>query len=973
MLRFTLFLLAISMAAMSFAQSFAVKTQKDKNGYQYKTVDGDPYGVREYQLANGLKVYLSENKDKPEISTMIAVKAGSTYDPKETTGLAHYLEHLMFKGTSKMGTVNWEEEKKLLAEISDLFEKHKATNDPEEKKKIYKEIDRLSTEAAEFAAPSEYDKMVSLIGAKGTNAFTSNERTVYVNTIPSNQIDKWMSIESERFGELVLRLFHTELETVYEEFNSGQSSDFRQAYYKFNSLMYPNHPYGQQTTIGKAEHLKNPSMVNIHNYWDKYYVANNMAIIMSGDLNYDETIKKIDKYFGNLRKDDKLSHPTFAKEKTIEKPRSAEVFGPAAEFLQLGFRIGGVDDKDNLIAELISMILYNGQAGLIDLDLLKQQKVLEAYAYTDHKKDYGEFIFGGNSLEGQKLEEVKNLLLAELEKIKNGEFEDWLPEAIINDEKLSRLRKIEYNYYIYDMLDAFILDIPWKDEVSKLDKMEKITKQQIMDYAKKTFKDNYIVVYKRKGENKNTVKVEKPKITPLEIDRTKESAFLKKFKEMPETRLKPEFVDFKKLIKTEELGNIEFNYIHNKNNELSSLFFVLDMGDFNIKELSIAMNYFEYVGTKNMSADNLVKEYYKLGVYTGVRAGEDRTYVYVSGLKKNFAKAFKLFIDNIKNAKADKESFQKYIESLKKERANNKLSKWYIGYNEKSYAKYGNNNPQRHTLTNKELDKLESEKMVNLINHILDYKHYILYYGPEEYKLAKKMVTNTYSPSKSLIKIPKPVTFKELDNGGKVYFTNYDMVQSSVTLISKDQKFNPEVMPYISMFNEFYGSGMASIVFQELRESKGLVYSAYAYIDLPKDKDKSHYLTASLNTQPDKMKDAMTAMFGILNKMPDAKTQFEESRKAALIKIESKRLTKADPFWTYKWYQKLGIDYDINENIYNKIKTMTYEDFQAFFNKSIAEKKFDIVVIGNEKDIDFDALKEYGELIKLSLDDLFPY
>jgi predicted Zn-dependent peptidase len=199
------------------------------------------------------------------------------------------------------------------------------------------------------------------------------------------------------------------------------------------------------------------------------------------------------------------------------------------------------------------------------------------------------------------------------------------------------------------------------------------------------------------------------------------------------------------------------------------------------------------------------------------------------------------------------------------------------------------------------------------------------------------------------------------------------MVQSSVTLISKNQKFNPKIMPYIYMFNEFYGAGMASIVFQELRESKGLVYSAYAYINMPNDKNKSHYLMASLNTQPDKMKDALAAMFGILNKMPDAKAQFEASRKAALIKIESKRLTKSDPFWIYKWYQKLGIDYDINEMIYNKIQTMTYEDFQAFFKKNIAEKKFNIVVIGNEKDIDFETLKNYGELIKLDLDDLFPY
>jgi predicted Zn-dependent peptidase len=741
----------------------------------------------------------------------------------------------------------------------------------------------------------------------------------------------------------------------------------------FNRLMYPSHPYGQQTTIGKAEHLKNPSMKNIHNYWNKYYVANNMAIILSGDLNYDETIQKIDKYFGSLRKDDNLSHPTFAKEEPITQVRVGEVFGPEEEFVQLGFRLGGIKDKDNLIAELISMILYNGRAGLIDIDLVKQQKVLHAHAYIQINKDYGELVLRANALKGQKLEDVKDLLLAELEKIKNGEFQDWLPEAIINNKRLSQLQKIEYNYYIYDILNTFILGVPWKYEVEKLDKMEKITKQEIMDYAKKTFNNNYVVVYKRNGVNEHIVKVEKPKITPLKFDRSKESEFLKKFNLMPETRMKPEFADFKELIKTDKIENVAFNYIRNKNNELSTLFFILDMGDFNIKELSVALNYFEFIGTKDKSADELAKEYFKIGVFADVGTGNEQTYIFVSGLQKNFSKALNLFINNINNAEADKESFDKYIASLKKKRANRKLSKRYIASNEISYAQYGENNPQRYALTNDELDQLDPVKMVQLINHILEYEHCILYYGPEEFEDAKILVMNAYSPVKNLKKIPEPVSFKELENEGKVYFTNYDMVQSSITLISKGQKFNPELMAYNSMFNEFFGTGMASIVFQELRESKGLVYSAYAYVSTPNDKNKSYYLMASLNTQPDKISNALDAILDILNNLPDAKIQFEEARKAALIRIESMRLTKSEPFWIYKRTQKLGLDYNIYEAIYNKIQTMSYEDFQEYFNNNIAKKNFDIVVMGNEKDIDFNLLQDYGEIIRLNLDDLFPY
>jgi len=974
MYKLQLFIITILLSNFSFAQTkYEVKTTKDKNGFEYKTVSGDPFGVREYTLDNGLKVFLSENKEKPEISTMIAVKAGSTYDPKETTGLAHYLEHLMFKGTDEIGTVNWEKEKVLLAQISDEFEKHKATSDEAEKKKIYAVIDSLSQEAAKFAAPSEYDKMISSIGAKGTNAFTSNEQTVYINTIPSNQVDKWMTVESERFSQLVLRIFHTELETVYEEFNTSQSSDGSQAYYKFNELLFPTHPYGTQTTLGKAEHLKNPSMVNIHNYWNKYYVANNMAIIMTGDLDPDEMIVKVNKYFGGLRKDEKLSHPTFPKEKPITKPVKAEVFGPEAESIKIGFRIEGANNDNNIIAELIGMILYNGQAGLIDIDLVKTQKVLRAYAYSGYNKDYGSFVLAGNPQEGQSLEEVEKLLLAELDKIKKGEFEDWLIEAIINSEKLNELRQIEYNYYIYSILNTFILDVPWKDRISRFDNMEKITKQQIIDYANNTFKDNYVVVYKRKGENKTTVKVDKPKITPIDIDRTKESEFLKNFNKMPETRLKPEFINYKEKIKIAKIGNAEFDYIKNPNNELTTVEYILDMGRYNNKELEIAFNYFEYVGTEKYTSEELAKEYYKLGVYTGVFASGERSYVYLSGLDKNFDKALKLFVENITLAKADKESFKKYLETLKKERADEKLSKWAVNSYAKDYVRYGVDNPSRYNLTNKELDELDVDKMVKLINEMFNYKHYVLYYGPKEFNDAKTLIESVKPKITETKELAKKKEFKELDQKGKVYFVDYDMVQNNITLIAKDTKFNEDMFPYIRLFNEFYGSGLSSIVFQEIRESKGLVYSAYSYVSSPSEKDKSYYLYASMTTQPDKAGDALKAMTDILNDMPDAKNQFEESRKAAMIKIESKRMTKTSPFWAYLSNKKLGIDYNIDEVVYKKLQTLTYEDFKAFFEKHIANKKFDIVVVGKKDNVDFEMLKKYGEVIELKADDIFNY
>lgn len=249
---------------------YETKQFTEANGFTYETVTNDPTGTRKYTLENGLTVYLSQNNTEPKIQTFIPVRAGSVYDPADNTGLAHYLEHMVFKGTDEIGTQDWETEKVLLDSISNLYEAHKAETDAAKKKEIYQLIDKASYEASKISIANEYDKMVASLGAEGTNAWTSNEETVYTNKIPSNALDKWLHLESERFSQLVLRIFHTELEAVYEEFNMGQDQDLYRLWFRINELVFPNHPYGQQTTIGVSEHLKNPSMEAIHAYFDKY-------------------------------------------------------------------------------------------------------------------------------------------------------------------------------------------------------------------------------------------------------------------------------------------------------------------------------------------------------------------------------------------------------------------------------------------------------------------------------------------------------------------------------------------------------------------------------------------------------------------------------------------------------------------------------------------------------------------------------
>jgi predicted Zn-dependent peptidase len=295
--------LAIALVpSLMFGQTTA-KTPKPKTVVEapkYTTVKGDPLNARVYTLSNGLKVYLSVYKGEPRIQTYIAVKAGSKNDPADATGLAHYLEHMLFKGTDKFGTKEFSKEIVEVNKIEALYEVYRKTKDEAKRKKIYHEIDSISGVAATFAIANEYDKMTAAMGCRGTNAFTSVEQTVYVNDIPSNQLENWLTMEAERFRKPILRLFHTELEAVYEEKNRSLDSDENQAYESLMSSLFVNHNYGKQTTIGTIDHLKNPSMTEINKYFYKNYVPNNMAICMSGDFDPDKTIKIIEEKFGKM-------------------------------------------------------------------------------------------------------------------------------------------------------------------------------------------------------------------------------------------------------------------------------------------------------------------------------------------------------------------------------------------------------------------------------------------------------------------------------------------------------------------------------------------------------------------------------------------------------------------------------------------------------------------------------------------------
>jgi zinc protease len=945
--------------------------------YAYESVPNDPLEARIYTLGNGMRVYLSRNTDAPRVQTHIAVRAGSKHDPADATGLAHYLEHMLFKGTSKIGTADWAKERALLEQISDLYEKRRGTQDEAERTRIYRRIDSLSTLAAAAAVPNEYDKMVKSLGARGTNANTNSERTLYVNDIPSDELERWMSIESERFKECVLRLFHTELETVYEEFNRGQDNDGRNAYAKLSSMLFPSHPYGTQTTIGTGEHLKNPSMEKIHTYFSTYYVPNNMAVVLSGDIDYDRTIAMVDKYFGQYQRKDVPAF-TFTQQPEITQPIVGEVFGPAAEWLDMAWRFGGYTSGEGLMLELIDGLLNNGKAGIMDLDLLQAQKVLDASSAALLLTDYSMFYLHGEPKEGQTLDQVRELLLSQIEKLKNGDFDEGMIQAVVDNMRIDRMRTWNESNSLRAsaMTDAFVQYKKWNDVVDRFDRMEKITKEQVLEFARKHFNLNYVCLYKRTGVNKDAYKVSKPPITPLDIKRDGISAWRKEWEKMPPAKLEPVFVDFRTAIARTALNSgVELATVKNPANDLFSLYYILDMGTDHDQELQTTLDYLPYLGTSRYSPVDLRKELYRKGLTLTVSCSRDRAYVMLSGLEKNLAEGVALLEHVLADARPDAQALKGLVADVRKARQDRMKDKNVLLQEALfNLARYGERSPFNDVLSDTQLAALRSEDLAERIHTLTSYEHRVFYYGRKDAAEVAKLLKEKHRVPAKLKELPAERAYPEIaTTTNQVFFVEHDMVQTEMLLVSKAGAFDAEKMPYASLFSEYFGGGLSSIVFQEIREAKALAYSANVTYTIPAERSEAHYVRAFLGTQTDKLADAVSATLKLMNDMPMAREQFEGAKASALKVIASTRITKENIYWRWDDAQRRGLDFDVRRMNYERIPNITIEDMKVFFDKEVKGRPYSYCVIGKEAALDMKALEQMGPVRKVSKAELFGY
>ena len=972
--KLTLAFAAVLVSVVAFAQNQFQWKEASSGGYTYKYVTNDPAKARFYTLKNGLTVILSPTNKDPRIQAYVAIKAGSKTDPATNTGLAHYLEHMLFKGTDKYGSLDWSKEKVELEKIDALYEQYNSIKDEVQRKAIYKKIDSVSGVAAKYAIANEYDKMMSAMGAQGTNAFTSFEQTVYTDDIPSASLDKYLAVQAERFRNPVLRIFHTELEAVYEEKNRTLDNDGRKVSETLFSNLFQKHNYGLQTTIGTVEHLKNPSLVEIRKYFNKYYVPNNMGIILSGDFNPDEVIAKVDKAFSYMQPKP-FDKYTFQPEDAITAPIVKEIVGPDAENLTIGYRLPGNKDKDALLADLVGQILTNGRAGLLDLNLVKKQKLLRASAFTYSLIDYGILYLSAAPTSGQSLEDVKALVLNEIENLKKGNFDDQLITSIINNIKKNKIYETEkYGDRASVLMDAFTSELDWRDQVAYVNDLSKIKKEDIVAFANKYFGDNYVAVLKRKGESPATVKIEKPSITPVETNPDKQSAFVKTINEMPATAAKPVFLDYKKDIQKSKLGKAEVLYVPNKDNDIFRLSYRYKIGSLNDKKQSLASQYIQFLGTDKMTAEEISKAFYKIACSFNVSTGEEYTTVNIEGLQENFENAVKLYEEVVNNVKADDKALAALKARLNKARKDAKANKGAILQGLTSYALYGSENKFNNVLTNEELNAVTAQELVDRIKNLNNYEQTVIYYGPTPvYNVVSQLKTLHQVPANFAVAAPAKTFKQEVPAKNQVLFADYDMVQAETRWIRNTETYNPEKTTMVNVFNNYFGGGMGSLVFQTIRESKALAYSTYGYYVQPQKKDQDYYLLGYVGSQADKFNDATVAMNELLTKMPELPKNLELAKNQVKKDIQTERITQDGIIYNYLNAKNLGLNDDIRKKVYETVDKITMADVKKFHQNYFSGKPYTYAIVASEKRVSMDDMKKLGEVKKLSLEEIFGY
>ena len=939
--------------------------------YQSQAEDLNALKVKEYRLENGLTVWLNEDHSQPKVFGAVVVKAGAKDCPD--TGIAHYFEHMMFKGTDRIGTLDYESEKVLLDSIAMKYDELAMTEDTAARARLQKEINELSIRSSEYVIPNEFNRLINRFGGSGLNAATSYDATIYFNTFSPQYMVQWAEINSERLINPVFRLFQSELETVYEEKNmygdfiGGQVMDTLMARY------FGPHPYAYPI-IGSTKNLKNPRLTEMHKFFEDYYVASNMALILSGDFDAQQVMPILEKAFsrirsGNAPKQEKVMLPPFNGRETMKVKFPI----PFIKAMGLGFRGVSANHEDQ-VALNIAVNLLNNANGTGYLDkLMVEHKLMGALAINESMNEAGILAVAiMPKLLIQSYSSAEKMVWDEINRVKNGDFSDEMFNSLKLEQKrqyASSLENIDSRATV--MMNLFSQGKSWNDYLNEVARIESITKEDVVRVAQKYFSNNYLCVTKSTGKypKDNLPKPAFSPVVPRNADAS--SSYAKQLEKIPEQQVAPRIIDFEKDVKTSKLTPLVTLYTTpNPLNDIFTLNISYGIGALEQPELMQLTNYLQLLGTESLSFEQFRSRLQSIGSTLAFDVTSDAFVMKVTGFDNHIDETMELVGDFIRHAKADDKKLRQIVDDAKVSEKAFFKSGDNVASALLEQVKYGDQSRYLRKLSLSQIKKLKGKDMLAIYDKVRSVQCDLHYCGTLPVEKVIGTIRQHLPLERTTVASNSPYyrELKQYDRPTVFFIDMPDMAQSIVYGYVKGDPVDDKASRHASqLFSVYFGGDMSSLMFQEIREFRSFAYRTSGRYQLPNHAHKgtAGSFTAMLSTQSDKTLDALGVLDSLIREMPLKPERMEAVKQTLVNRINNDYPPFRNLSEKVASARMEGFDRDPAEEFLRDIATMDMQDISRFYREQISGRPVVYVIAGNRKHIDMKKLAEYGTIIKV--------
>ena len=928
----------------------------------------DPMDVKVHTLDNGLTVYLSENHQEPRISAWVMTRAGSSQDPRDVTGMAHYLEHMLAnKGTQRMGTLDFAAEKPHLNQIRALYDELFTTTDEVRRRELYALIDAEGQAANEYAVANELKQLWGLMGGRGLNAFTNSDMTAYVIDMPSNRLEHWARIEGDRFSSPVFRSFHTEVETVFEEKNRSLDNPARAMSDNLSRALFGVHPYGT-STLGLMDHVKNPSVSRTYAFFERWYVPGNMAVILAGDFDSDEALLLLEEHLGAI-----AARPVTARERLaiapIDGEQRVEFVHHDAEEVRIAWQTvphGHPDHEALLVAD---WLLNNGSTGLIDRNLDQTQAVRKAGSFPDVRVQGGTQVVYGQPREGQTLEEVEQLLLDQIRMLRDGAFTDQDIQDIALNDRVRQERWQEYNAARVSLMSrAFLHGEDWDHARGRGERMAAITREQVMDVARRYFDEDRVVVVRREGQPEIPT-YEAPPITELELN-TEDHSVL--FQELLDLSAGP--IDLQDLVAGEDFEVVETEagrlYVTpNPYNDQYELRLRVYTGEGHEPTQCVAMDLWEMAGVGDMDLEAFERELYRQAASLYTSCQRWQTDVVLSGPRESLEALWPLVVRRLREPVLSQEDLDKHITDTIAQRRDDLTSKKTLNRVLQEFARRGEHSKYLHKLGDDELRALTLEQLRTVPSTLLDHERVAFYAGPHDARTIQTLTVETaatYAPTP-----PRPSLSYTTPATTRILFLDYDSVQSDVSAFAAGEVFDPSNHADYRLLSEYLG-GNAGLIFQEIREARGMAYSAWGRYSEGAVAGDQTLVQGALSTQAVKTADAAALLLQMVREVPLDEDRWQRSRDSLEEKLRTERITFRSVGWNAESWRRKGLERDPRAAIFGGLGQLDPSSLDTFTAR-FEDQGLTLAILGDADRVDMEALEAIAPVTRVTLDELISY